>query len=203
MSDYEFKKHDFDHPSTLFVLEDKLKGILGGPLLFNPYFKTFGLKGNEKVLDFGCGGGAGSRYLTKLLDKGGYLPCVDISRYWIAKAIKRLTKYSNVECKSGDIRELDIPDSSFDVISIIHVIHDIGPGDRQGTVSALSRKLKAGGMLFIRERIEKSHGMPVGEIRSLLSDAGLRELDFQETKSEYRGRFRAEPAGIKAEAADP
>ena len=60
MVNYDFKGYDFEHPSALFILEDKLKGILGRPLLYNPYFKTLGLKGNESVLDFGCGGGAGS-----------------------------------------------------------------------------------------------------------------------------------------------
>lgn len=164
MNNYEFKGYDFEHPSVLFVLEDKLKGLLGGPLLYNPYFKTFGLKGNERVLDFGCGGGAGSRCLANLISKRGHLTCVDVSSYWIGKTRKRLDKYSNVECKSGDIRELDIPDSSFDVISTIHVIHDIAPAERQDIVKTLSQKLKAGGLLFIRELVKKSHGMPVEEI---------------------------------------
>ena len=173
MSDYEFKGYDFEHPSTLFVLEDKLKGLIGGPLLYNPYFKSFGLKGNENVLDFGCGGGAGSRCLANLLSKDGHLRCVDVSCYWIVKARKRLDKYSNVECKSGDIRELDIPDSSFNVISAIHVFRDITLAERQDIIKTLSRKLNAGGLLFIREPVKKSHGMPVEEIRILLSDAGL------------------------------
>ena len=189
LSDYEFKERDFEHPSMLFVLEDMLKGLIGGPL-YNPYIKTFGLKENEKVLDFGCGGGAGSRCLANLLNKNGHLTCVDTSPYWIKKARKRLEMYSNVECKSGDIRELDIPDSSLDVISTIHVIHDISPAERQGIVKALSRKLKTGGTLFIRERIAKSHGMPVSEIRSLLSDAGLKEIEHKETKSEYTGKYQ-------------
>ena len=51
MSDDNFKQYNFEHPSALFVLEDKLKGLLGGSLLYNPYFKTFGLKGNESVLE--------------------------------------------------------------------------------------------------------------------------------------------------------
>ena len=51
MAKYEFKEVDFENPSALFILEDMLKGLIGGPLLYNPYFKTFGLKGNEKVLD--------------------------------------------------------------------------------------------------------------------------------------------------------
>ena len=190
MNDYNFEQPDFEHPSVLFILEDKLKGLLGGPLLYNAYFKTFGLKGNERVLDCGCGGGAGSRCLVDLLGKGGHLTCVDVSSYWIAKARKRLDKYSNAECKSGNIRELDIPDSSFDVISAIHVIHDIAPAERQDIVKTLSQKLKAGGLLFIREPVKKSHGMPVEEIRTLLSGVGLNEIEHKVAKSEYMGKYQ-------------
>ena len=190
MSNYDFKQCDFEHPSILFALEDKLKGILGGPLLYNPYFKTFGLKGTERVLDFGCGGGAGSRCLADILSETGHLTCVDVSSHWIAKTRKRLDKYSNVECKAGDIRELDISDSSFDVISTMHVIHDIAPADRQDIVMTLSRKLKAGGIVFIKEPTKKSHGMPVEEIRATLSKAGLKEIEHKETKSEYTGKYQ-------------
>jgi len=190
LNDYNFEQYDFEHPSILFILEDKLKGLLGGPLLYNPYFKTFGLKGNERVLDFGCGGGAGSQCLANLLDKGGHLTCVDVSSYWITKARKRLDKYSSVECKSGNIRELDIPDSSFNVISAIHVIHDIAPVERQDIVKTLSQKLKAGGLLFIREPVKKSHGMPVEEIRTLLSGVGLNEIEHKVNKSEYMGKYQ-------------
>ena len=186
----DLKEYDFEHPSILFILEDKLKDLLGGLLLYKPYYRAFGLKGNERVLDFGCGGGAGSRCLANLLSKDGHLTCIDVSSYWIRKARKRLDKYSNVECKSGDIRKLDIPDSSFDIISIIHVIHDIAPGDRQETVNTLSRKLKGKGILFIKERIAKSHGMPVEEILTLLSDAGLNEINHRVTKSEYTGKYQ-------------
>ena len=190
MSDGEFKGYDFEHPSILFILEDKLKGLLGGPLLYNPYFKTFGLKGNESVLDFGCGGGAGSRCLANLLGKNGHVTCIDVSKYWIGKARRRLGKYQNIECKAGDIRELDIPDSSFDVVSTIHVIHDIAPTERQDIMKVLSQKLKIGGLLYIREPIKKSHGMPVEEIRTLLSDAGLNEIEHKETKSEYIAKYQ-------------
>ena len=152
MSEYRFKQVDFEHPSILFTLEDKLKGLIGGPLLYNPYFKTFGLRGNENVLDFGCGGGAGSRCLANLLSKDGHLTCVDVSSHWIAKASKSLEKYSNVDCKSGDIRELDISDSSFDVISTIHVVHDIAPTERQDIIKALSQKLKVGGYSLLENQ---------------------------------------------------
>jgi len=190
MSEYEFRQADFEHPSALFILEDILKGLIGGPLLYNPYYKTFELRGDEKVLDFGCGGGADSRCLANFLNKKGHLTCVDISNYWIKRAIKRLKKYPNVECRAGDIRRLKIPDHSFDVISIFHVIHDIAPEERQDTVSALCKKLKKDGAVFIREPIKESHGMPITEIQTLFSNAGLIETNCQESKSEYSGRFR-------------
>ena len=196
MSDREFKQVDFEHPSSLFVLEDVLKGFLGGRLLYGPYVKTFGLRGDEKVLDFGCGGGAGSRCLASFLNKDGHLTCVDMSAFWIEKARKRLKKYPNVECRAGDIRALDIADSSFDVISVFHVIHDIAPAERQGAVDVLSRKMKAGGRLFIREPIKASHGMPADEIRALMSNAGLKEAEHRQTKSEYSGRFEKTAHGL-------
>jgi len=195
MSAYKFEERDFEHPSALFVIEDMLKGLIGGPLLYYPYFKTFGLKGDEKVLDFGCGGGAGSRCLLKFLNQNGRLTCVDTSNFWVDKARKRLSGYSNVECLAGDIWELDIPDSTFDVISVIHVIHDIPPVERRDTVKALSRKLKAGGAIFVREPTKKSHGMPVEEILALFSEARLQETERKETKSEYTGRFQKQGEG--------
>jgi ubiquinone/menaquinone biosynthesis C-methylase UbiE len=187
---YEFKERDFEHPSALFALEDVVKNLVGCFLLYNSYFKTFGLNGTEAVLDFGCGGGAGSKCLAKILRKGGNLTCIDTSKYWIGKAAGRLKKYPNTRCHAGDIRKSDIPDSSFDVISVIHVIHDIAPADRQETVRALSRKLKVGGAFFIRERIKESHGMPVDKIRVLLADSGLKEIVHKETKSEYMGKYQ-------------
>lgn len=191
MSEYRFKQVDFESPSFLFALEDRLKGVLGGPLFYRPYYRTLGLKGDESVLDFGCGGGAGSMCLASLLGKNGHLICVDVSDYWIEKARRRLRKHPNAECRAGDIRTLTVADASFDVISVFHVIHDIDPEERQETVNALCRKLKGTGTVFVREPAKKAHGMPPAAIRALFADAGLREVGHEETKAEYRGRFRS------------
>jgi len=192
MSNYEYKQIDFEHPSFLFALEDKVKGLQEGPLLYNPYFKTFGLSGNEKILDFGCGGGAGSCCLAKLLNDSGHLTCVDVSNYWIDKAKCRLKGYTNVECLAGDIRKLDVPECSFDIISIFHVIHDIAPEERQSITDRLATLLNRNGKVFIREPIKESHGMPVQEILFLLTSSGLREIHSDSSKSEYKGIFRYE-----------
>jgi ubiquinone/menaquinone biosynthesis C-methylase UbiE len=190
MGSYEYRQVDFEHPSFLFILEDKLKCLLGGPLFYNSYLKTFGLTGSERVLDFGCGGGAGSVCLARLLNTSGELTCVDVSKYWIDKAEHRLRRYRNAKCLVGDIRKLDIPESRFDIISIIHVIHDIAPADRHGVTDRLARLLDRNGKLFIREPIKESHGMPVSEIVTLLTNSGLSETQANVSKSEYRGVFK-------------
>jgi ubiquinone/menaquinone biosynthesis C-methylase UbiE len=188
MEEYIFKQPDFDNPSILFRLEDKLKGFLGG-FFYKPFLKTFALKGDENVLDFGCGGGIESHFILKHLKNGGKLSCIDLSHYWIQRAIKRLDKYPNADCIQGDIRELDIPVNSFDVIFTIHVIHDIAPKDRQSTVDALAAKLKPEGSFFIWEPTKISHGMPAEEIQTLLSRAGLVEQSHKKTPSFYKGQF--------------
>jgi len=190
MTKHEFKPMDFENPSFWFVLEDVLKSLAGCRLLYKPYFKTFGLKGSERVLDFGCGGGAGSKCLAAMLKTGGHLTCVDASDYWVRKAIKRLKKYSHVECMAGDIRKLDIPERSFDVVSVIHVIHDIDPEQRQDVVNALCRKLKADGTVYVKARIGKSHGMPLEKLQAVFTNAGMEAVEHSETKSEYKGVFR-------------
>jgi SAM-dependent methyltransferase len=189
MGSYVYNQIDFEHPSFLFILEDKLKGLLGGPFFYNSYLKTFGLNGSERVLDFGCGGGTGSVCLAKLLNTSGELTCVDVSKYWIDKARHRLRRYGNAKCLVGDIGELDIPESSFDVISIIHVVHDIAPTQRQSVTDRLASLLDRHGKLFIREPIKESHGMPVAEIVTLLTNSGLSETQANVSKSEYRGIF--------------
>jgi ubiquinone/menaquinone biosynthesis C-methylase UbiE len=188
-SEYQFKLPDFEHPSSLFLVEDGIKNLIGVPLFYKPYMKSYGLKGNERVLDFGCGGGIGSRCLAKYLNRGGRLTCLDISNYWMEKTKKRMGRYDKVEFRTGDIREMDIAVGSFDVISIIHVLHDIPPAERQTTVKALSRVLEAGGRVFVREPTKKSHGMAIAEIRQLFAVAGLAETECKETKSEYMGRY--------------
>ena len=58
---------------------------------------------------------------------------------------------------------------------------------RQKYVNILSRKLKRGGRVFIRNPIREEHGTPVDEIRQLMANAGLHERAFQMKKSCHLG----------------
>ena len=183
-----FKQVDINNPSFLFRLDDKLKYFFGGRY-FKSFVNSFALKGNEHVLDFGSGGGIGARFVLKHLRENGHITCVDRSSYWINKARKRLKKFSNVTFVLGDISKLNISNNAFDVVYARYVIHDITPDERQNIINALASKLKSGGSLYIWEPTKISHGMPIEEIRELLSRSGLQELSQETTKSSYKGKF--------------
>ena len=61
--EYAYTKVDFDNTSLVFVIEDILKNYLGCFLFYNLYIKSIGLKGDEKILNFGCGGWTESKCL--------------------------------------------------------------------------------------------------------------------------------------------
>lgn len=160
--------------------------------IYRKYADSLGLKGNEKVLDFGSGSGALSKHIAPILLKGGgQLTCIDISEIWIPIAKKWLKKYPNVEFKLGDISRLNIEEGSFDVIVIHFMLHDTERDLRQNTVKALSRTLKDTGRLFIREPTKESHGIPAEEIRELMTKSGLKEIDFKITKTMLGGPMYA------------
>ena len=181
---------DFEDPPRLFLFEDRLKSVLGGPLFFNRILaKQGGFRGDERVLDFGCGGGVSTRCIAKRLTRGGEVVGVDTSSVMIGRAQPRLRKYPNADAVRGELRSLDIDDASFDVAVAIFVIHDIPRGKREETVAAIADKLKPGGALWVVEPTKASHGIPVDELRTLMESAGLYEISAEAGKSSYRGKF--------------
>ncbi len=136
-----------------------------------------GLRGDERVLEYGSGPGAASRYVAKrLVSGGGHLTCVDISSVWMSYLKKRMWGYQNVDFKLGDIVTLDVQNDSYNVVTIHFVLHEIEHSVRQERVKVLARTLKSGGAMFVREPVSERHGMPPEEIRTLVSSTGLREV---------------------------
>jgi ubiquinone/menaquinone biosynthesis C-methylase UbiE len=181
--------YNFDYPSLWFVLEDKIKSLLGCSLFYGADVRSLALKGNERVLDFGCGGGLATLCLAKSLNREGYVLGVDTSAYWVNIASKRIKRFPNAECKTGDITKMEIHEHSFDAIITIHVLHHIATEEMPSVSATLSKLLKAGGRLMVREKVQASHGLPPEEIRPVLSKAGLKEVSYTLSRSEYRGIF--------------
>lgn len=138
-------------PSSFEVFITVAVGNLFGGT-YKEYCDRLGLRGDERVLDFGSGAGTPARYLAQTLARGGgHLTCVDISHGWIQVAQKRLKKYPNVEFHVGDIGDLHLPSASFDAVFLHFVLHDIQADERPRIVRELVRALAYDGKVLVRE----------------------------------------------------
>lgn len=171
-------------PPIMRIIEEELIDYRIRSRFYHPaYVKMLGLAGTERVLEFGSGGGCLSRALAVMLSPQGSLSCVEISPYWTEKARRRLKDCTNIEYMQGNITRMAIPQNYFDAIIVHFVLHDVEPTGQIDVVSALAKCLRPEGTLFIREPAKPGHGMPLSEIRTLMRDAGLREIHAGCTRS--------------------
>ena len=155
---------------------------------YHNFVESFDLKGDEKVLDFGCGPGSTSKFIAQILEKGGgELTCLDLSKTWIERAKKHLSRFSNVEYYVEDIRKWDEKNDYFDAVAIHLMLHDIDKSERREVVRALSKKMKTDAKLFIREPAKEGHGMRSEEIQELMLKSSLKETESETTKSFIMG----------------
>lgn len=158
-------------------------------LRYHRFIDDMDLKGDELVLDFGSGWGDNTRYISDALNKGGRVIALDISAKWQGIIKKRLAGRKNIEYVNSDVRTAGLPDSSFDVIVIHYVLHEVPIKDRKPTVKELAGKLKPGGFIQLREPAKKNHGIPLAEVRSLMSEVGLEESLKAEKKASFQARY--------------
>jgi tRNA (cmo5U34)-methyltransferase len=109
----------------------------------------------ESFLDVGCGGG---NYSLKMLSKVPDLSCtlVDLSGKMLEKAMERVSAETNgkVSAFQGDIRDVWLPEGSFDIILAGAVLHHLREDkDWENTFTKLFSLLKPGGCLMISDLI--------------------------------------------------
>ena len=158
--------------------------------LYRRYVDQMGLRGDERVLDYGSGSGAAARHLAKRLRAGGgRLTCMDVSARW-QKVLRRVLRaYPDVEFRRGDVRTTGLPEAGFDVVLVHWMLHDVAPWDRPSIVAELARLLRPGGRLFSREPTGAKHGMPAAQAREVYAGVGLRESLAAEGKLPFIGAY--------------
>jgi tRNA (cmo5U34)-methyltransferase len=107
------------------------------------------------LLDIGCGAG---NFTLMMLSKLENLNCtlVDLSKPMLDKAFERVSQRANnkVTILQGDIREIELPENSFDIILAGAVLHHLRDDrDWETTLSKLFRLLKPNGCLMISDLI--------------------------------------------------
>jgi tRNA (cmo5U34)-methyltransferase len=109
----------------------------------------------ENLLDIGCGAG---NYTLMMLSKLPNLNCtlVDLSKPMLDRARERVAKETNrnVETLQGDIREVELKESNFDIVLAGAVLHHLRDDqDWERIFKKMFGLLKPGGCLMISDLI--------------------------------------------------
>ncbi|MDQ5928342.1 MAG: class SAM-dependent methyltransferase [Bacteroidota bacterium] len=108
-----------------------------------------------KMMDLGCGAG---NYTLKMLTKQSNLDCtlIDLSPKMLERAFQRVSEITTgkVETLAGDIRKIDIPTNTFDIILAGAVLHHLrDDSDWEFVFKKLYNSLTPGGCLMISDLI--------------------------------------------------
>ena len=168
-------------------------------------FTHLSFRGDEDVLDCGCGGGANLAQLLRLLPKGR-VTGLDYSPISVEKAreVNRVAiDAGRCTVVQGNVLELPFESSSFDVVTAFETVY-FWP-ELVRCFAEIHRVLKPGGVFMITNEATgrtKSHekwlkivdGMSVytgEELEALLIDAGFAQVEIDEDRKADRLSVRA------------
>jgi ubiquinone/menaquinone biosynthesis C-methylase UbiE len=157
------------------------------------YLDRLPWRGDETVLDVGCGRGLFLVAAAKRLHRGGKAIGIDL---WNAEdlagnspdaalANARLEGVADrVEVKTGDARKLPYADGTFDTIVSSAALHNIyDPEERRGAAFEIARVLKPGGRVLI---LDIRH---TGEYADVLRGQGVPDARAMRSALSYLATF--------------
>ncbi|AHH22248.1 methyltransferase domain-containing protein [Nocardia nova SH22a] len=136
------------------------------------------LRGDERVLDMGCGRGAVLLMAAQLLPRGRAVG-IDLWRADQTGNGPEVTRRNaeregvadRVEVVTGDVTRLPFDDNTFDVVVSSLVLHNIpSAADRRTAIDEAVRVLRPGGRLAVADLLA------TGQHRDRLRELGLREV---------------------------
>jgi tRNA (cmo5U34)-methyltransferase len=156
----EIRKRFDDDVERFSNLETGQSATVDAPLCLELVARSASLTtpNARHVLDVGCGAG---NYTLKLL---GYLPnldvtLIDLSKPMLDKAVERIGSLTRgkIVAHQVDIREIKLPEQSFDIILASAVLHHLRQDSEwEAVFTKLYQALRPGGSLWIFDLIESS-----------------------------------------------
>lgn len=131
-----------------------------------------GIKKGMHVLDLGCGSGAFTPFIARIVGEKGKVYALDIQADMLKQLENKLAKpenknINNIKLIEGNAYELPFEDSSLDMVNMVTVLQEIP--DRDRALQEVRRVLKPGGLLAVTELFPdpdypwKSTTMKLGE----------------------------------------
>lgn len=113
-----------------------------------------GIKKGMRVLDLGCGSGAFSPFIARVVGDKGEVYALDIQPDMLRQLKNKLSKLENAKMKNielfeGSACELPFKDNSLDVVIMVTVLQEIP--DSKRALHEVRRVLRPGGFLAVSE----------------------------------------------------
>jgi len=113
-----------------------------------------GIKSGMMVMDLGCGSGAFTPFVARVVGEQGKVYAVDIQPAMLRQLEHKLARpenqdIKNIEMKQASVHELPLEDGTVDLVYMVAVLQEIP--DRSRALREISRVLKPGGILAVTE----------------------------------------------------
>lgn len=113
-----------------------------------------GIREGMKVIDLGCGSGAFTPFVARVVGKKGMVYALDIQADMLAQLERKLAKPENKDIKNvklvkASAYELPFDDGSLDLVYMVTVLQEVP--DRKRALQDVKRVLTKGGILAVTE----------------------------------------------------
>ncbi len=157
-----------------------------------------GIKSGMMVMDLGCGSGAFTPFVARVVGEQGKVYAVDIQPAMLRQLERKLAKdgnqgIKNIEMKRANAYDLPLGDGTVDLVYRVTVLQEIP--DRSRALREISRVLKPGGILAVTEFLPdpdypwRSTVIKICQREGFILDANLGNL------WNYTVRFRKPSSG--------
>jgi len=146
------KRHRSPAPAFLGrLLDSRIRRWVQPP---HKIIERSGIEQGMTVLDLGCGSGAFTTLLARVVGEQGKVYAVDVQPGMLRQLEHKLAKaenldISNVELRQASAYELPFEDGSLDLVFMVAALQEIF--DRGGALREVRRVLKPGGILAVTE----------------------------------------------------
>lgn len=172
------KGHSYS-ASRAFFLDNPIRRWTQPP---SELIEKLDINPNDVVVDFGCGPGY---YTLELAKKTKGAVAVDLSPEMLKKVQNKAAKagVKNIQFLRSDGKDLQLEDSSVDMILLVTVYHEIG--ESEAVLKEFSRVLKPKAKLTIVEIVKNSifPGAPVQNPETLKREIETGNFKLQKTIS--------------------
>lgn len=171
-------------PSVIEILRARLRFRLFGKASYRAYANRLPIRGDEAVLDFGCGLGGVAYYVAACLPAGS-LTCHDRAGRWLRACRRTLRRRRNVVYLDADADLSTLAEESFGLVYCHSVFNRAPSSEFALALPQLARLLKPGGLVAYCDTLARAEF--AAAITSLARQSGLFKVDSRVTDVPFVG----------------